>query len=71
LQADQRVLTGVSRASVYRQTVEREQGEEDLLLCQLWTQRQCFSPNNTSHKVCFDSLTHSLIAENRFGRSRP
>jgi putative transposase len=28
-------LAGVSRASVYRRTIEREQNEEDLLLCRL------------------------------------
>lgn len=28
-------LAGVSRASVYRRTIEREQDEEDLLLCRL------------------------------------
>jgi putative transposase len=28
-------LTGVARASVYRRTIEREQDEEDLLLCRL------------------------------------
>lgn len=28
-------LAGVSRSRVYRQTIEREQGEEDLLLCRL------------------------------------
>ena len=28
-------LAGVSQASVYRRTIEREQNEEDLLLCRL------------------------------------
>ena len=44
-------LAGVSRASVYRRTIEREQDEEDLLLCRLMDEEYTRRPFYGSRRM--------------------
>jgi putative transposase len=53
-------LAGVARASVYRRTIEREQDEEDLLLCRLIDEEYTRRPFYGSRRmvVCLGRLGH-------------
>ena len=53
-------LAGVSRANVYRRTIEREQDEEDLLLCRLIDEEYTRRPFYNSRRmvVCLRRLGH-------------
>ena len=53
-------LTGVARASVYRRAIEREQDEEDLLLCRLIDEEYTRRPFYGSRRmvVCLRRLEH-------------
>jgi putative transposase len=55
-------LAGVSRASVYRRTIEREQDEEDLLLCRLIDEEYTRRPFYGSRRmvVCLGRLGHTV-----------
>jgi putative transposase len=44
-------LAGLSRASVYRRTIEREQGEEDLLPCKLIDEEHTRRPFSGSRRM--------------------
>ena len=54
-------LAGVARASVYRRTIEREQNEEDLLLCRLideeYTRRPFYLTSINAWQSCNFCLT--------------
>ena len=53
-------LAGVARASVYRRSIEREQDEEDLLLCRQIDEEYTRRPfyGSRGMVVCLGSLWH-------------
>jgi putative transposase len=62
-------LAGVARASVYRRTIEREQDEEDMLLCRLIGEEYTRRPFYGSRRmvVCLRRLGH-IVNRNRVQR---